>query len=575
MARAFDPILVEVIRNELAAVAEEMAIATARTARGPMAKVGDLTTAVTDGMGRPLGVGEGLGLYMFFSTAQGLVRRIRAKFGEENIHPGDIFWTNDPYSGGGHLPDLWLVAPQFCDGKLAGFALLYTHHVDIGGRFPGGQSGHCSETYEEGIRIPMMKLVEAGKLNESLLEAILANVRGADEYRGDVEGKLTGCWKATQGFNLVFEKYGYDNYMACFDRVNDYTEKQVRDAIRLMPKGVFKAELAMADNGFGERDPNLVLRVTLTVKEDTLLFDFSETGPQARGAVNVPVENARGVVFSACRRLLFNDVPLTGGMMVPIDIIMPEGSLVNPRFPGAVGGRTVAMFLVEDLMHRVLAEALPGKIPVPCERWDLLHFTSVKPDGSDSVIMDALPGGWGARPWSDGPDGISQSGVSDIPVEIMELDQTMLIEAMQLVTDSGGPGEFRGSQAVNKVVRYLKPGRLHIRTNRLAPTPGLDGGQPGMSSLNVLEDAAGQRKNLPLASYLHLEIQPGDTIHHRVTGCGGHGNALRRDPGHVLRDVRNERLTVGAAAEQYGVVIENMAVNAQKTAALRQQRASR
>jgi N-methylhydantoinase B len=575
MARELDPVLVEVIRNELAAVSEEMAIATVRTARGPMAKAGDLTTAITDADGRPLGVGEGLGLFMFFSLAGGLVKRIRNKFGPD-IAPGDIFIVNDPYDGASHMPDLWVVAPQFCDGKLAAFAALYTHHVDIGGRFPSGQSGQCTETYEEGLRIPLSKLVDAGKLNETLLDVILANVRGADEYRGDVEGKLTGCWRATQGINDVFAKYGLDNFNACFDRVHAYTKAAALKAIAAMPRGEFTAELTLPDNGFGEQDPELVMRVRLRVETERLVFDFTGSGRQARGAINLPVENARGAVFATCRRLLFNDIPLNSGMMETIDIILPSGSVVNPEFPGAVGGRAMTMFLFEDLLHRVLAKAMPGKIPVPCERWDLLHFTSRRPDGGDSVIMDAMPGGWGARPTLDGPDGISQSAVSDIPIEILELDHTLVIEGVELVTDSAGPGTFRGSQAINKTVRYLTPGRLLIRTNKIVPTPGFDGGQAGIASANILHHA-GATTTLPGAAYLHLDIQPGDVIEHRVNGCGGFGDPLHRDAALVLKDVQDDRLTIPGALAQYGVVIDAArgSVDAKATQAARTARATR
>jgi len=569
MTRAYDPVLVEVIRNELAAVSEEMAIATARTARSPMVKVGDLTTALTDANGRPLGVGEGLGLFMFFSTAEGLVKRIRKKFGAE-ISPGDVFIVNDPYEGASHLPDLWMAVPHFCGETLAAFSLMYTHHVDIGGRFPSGQSGQCTETYEEGLRIPLVKLVDAGKLNQALLQLVLANVRGSDEYQGDVEGKMTGCWRATQGMNRVFEKYGLENFNACFDRVHEYTKAAALAAIAKMPQGEYKAELTLPDNGFGEQDPNLVMRVTLRILPDKLVFDFTESGPQARGAVNLPVENARGCVYGTCRRILFNDIPLNSGMMETVETIWPKRSVVNPEFPGAVGGRAMTMFLFEDLLHRVMAKALPGRVPVPCERWDLLHFTSKRPDGSDSVIMDAMPGGWGARPTLDGPDGVSQSGVSDIPVEIMELDHTLVVEGMELVRDSAGAGKFRGSQAVNKTVRYLQPGRLLIRTNKIVPTPGFDGGRAGIPSANVLH--TGDKSTvLPGQAYLHIDIQPGDTIEHRVNGCGGFGNPFERDPVHVLADVRDDRMTIEGAFKQYGVVIDKsrMAVDEAKTRAAR------
>jgi N-methylhydantoinase B len=340
-----------------------------------------------------------------------------------------------------------------------------------------------------------------------------------------------------------------------------------------MPKGAFTAELLLPDNGFGQQDPSLILRATLHVKGDHVVVDFAGTGPQTRGGINCPIESARGAVFSTFRRLVFSDCPLTTGMMKPIEIKMPKGSLVNPDFPAAVGGRAMTMFLVEDLMHRALAKSMPEKIPVPTERWDLLHFTSTRPDGSESVVMDALPGGWGARPSGDGPDGISQSAVSDIPIEILERDQTMVIEEFTLVPDSGGPGRFRGSQAIARTVRYRRPGRLHVRTIKLVPTPGLAGGQAGAPSLNRFVQE-GREVELPRSSYLHLETKPGDRFHHRVNGCGGYGDPLTRDPARVLQDVIDERVTAKGAEEQYGVVIDTrrMIVDEGATAALRRQR---
>lgn len=569
-AATYDPVLVEVIRNELAAVSEEMSIATAKTARSAMVKVGDLTTAIADAEGRPLGVGEGLGLFMFFSLAGGLVKRIRAKFGKE-IHPGDVFIVNDPYSGGSHMPDLWVAAPQFCDGTLAAFALMYTHHTDVGGHYPGGQSGYSRESYEEGLRIPIVKVMEAGKLNEGLLDVVLANVRHNEEYRGDVEAKITGCWRATQGFNAIFAKYGLKNFRDTFDHIHEYTLESAKKTLAELPKGTFRAEMPLPDNGLGEIDPELVLRVAITIGAEKIKVDFTGTGPQAKGGINCPLESGRGTVYGTLRRLLFPQLPLTSGMMDVVDIVVPEGTVLNPRFPGAVGARAMTMFLMEDLLHRALAEALPGKIPVPCERWDLLHYAGYRPDGGESVIMDALPGGWGARPTADGPDGIAQAGVSDVPNELIELDHTQVIETFQLITDTGGPGKFRGSQAIEKTVRYLAPGRVSIRTNKIVPTPGMSGGKAGGASMNLhLRD--GKAQPLPSQSYLFVEVQPGDRITHRVNGSGGHGDPLERDPERVLQDVIDDRLSVAAAAEQYGVVIAAGRVDEAKTNSLRASR---
>ena len=570
MKRSFDPILVEVIKNELATVNEEMAIAVYRTGRSAMVKVGDFATAVCDAQGRVVGEGAApfqIGIFMV------MLENMLAKFAG-SFRPGDVILVNDPYAGMGHLPDVAVVAPAFWEDKLVGFTLAYSHHTDIGGRFPGGFSSNCTSAFEEGLRLPMLKLYDAGVRNDTLVELIEANVRSAEEWMGDVEAKIAGCRRGEHELRQIVERYGFDVFNSSCDHFVEYAEKATRTAIRGIAPGEYVQEDTFEDDGLGGSGVAMPLRVALRVDGDDLTIDFTSTAPQAKAAINMPFGMTRGTVYGAVKSIVNPDVGTNIGFTRAIKIIAPEGTLINPRHPAAVGGRAPLFFRIFDMLYRVLAKALPDKVGVAGEGGDVLHFSGTKADGSHFSFMDLFFGGWGGRPNKDGIDGVapmSFGSYGSVPAEVLEREFPIVVDGFGYVPDTEGAGKYRGSVGIYKQWRFLERGEVMVRTNRLErPSEGLGGGMPGELSANVLI-AGGDQKQLPRQSHLHLEVKPGDTIYHRVSGSGGFGDPSQRSPEQVLADVREGKVSIEQARRRYKVAIDatTMTINADQTSALR------
>lgn len=555
MERKFDPILVEVIKNELAAVNEEMAIAVYRTGRSAMVKVGDFATTVCDSQGRVVGEGAApfqVGIFMV--VLESVMKKFAGTF-----RPGDVILVNDPYAGMGHLPNVGVVAPAFWRDRLVGFTLAYSHHTDIGGRFPGGFSSQCHETYEEGIRIPMLKLYDAGVRNDSMIQMIEANVRAPEEWIGNVEAKIAGCHRGEQEMRTVVEKYGLNVFNSSCDHFVDYAERATRDAIRAIKPGEYVQEDTYEDDGVGGENVAMPLRVALRVEHDILTVDFTGTAPQAPAAINMPFGMTRGTVYGAVKSIVNPDVLTNVGFTRAIKIVAPEGTLVNPRFPAAVGGRAPLFFRVFDMIYRALAKALPDKVGISGEGGDVLHFSGRKPDGTHFSFMDLYFGGWGGRPTKDGIDGVapmSFGSYGSVPAEILEREYPVVVDGFGYVPDTEGAGNHRGSLGIYKQWRFLAPGSVMVRTNRLVrPSEGLAGGESGELSVNILK-SDGNEISLPRQSHIHLEVKPGDSIYHRVSGSGGFGPPADRDPGLVVRNVAEGKVSIDHARDRYKVVID-------------------
>ena len=576
MERKFDPILVEVIKNELAAITEEMAIAVWKTGRSAMVKTGDFATAICDGQGRLLGQGYAAPFQLAFFIE--MMPYILDKFGG-SFTPGDVIVVNDPYAGITHMPDVAIVAPAFWNDQLVAFTLAYSHHTDIGGRFPGGFSSQCTETYEEGLRLPILKLYAGGVRNEALLDTILANVRVSDEWLGDVEAKIAGCWRGEQEIRALLDKYGVETYESSCDYLIDYAERATRAAIREIPSGEYVHEDVFEDDGFGTDAAAMPIKLTLRVEDDTLSVDFTGTSPQARGAINLPLSMTKATVYGTIKSIVGEDVLPNVGFIRPIQVITEPGSLVNPRFPAAVGGRAPLFFRVFDMLFRVLAKALPDRTPIPGEGGDVLHLTGEKADGTPYAMMDIFFGGWGGRPKKDGIDGVapmSFGSYGTIPAELLEREYPLVIDGFGYVPDTAGAGKYRGSLSIYKQWRFLQPGKAMVRTNRLLrASDGMAGGQPGALSTNIL-NPGDENQELPRKAHMHLDVKPGDRIYHVVCASGGHGDPLEREPEKVLTDVKDEKLTIGHARKQYAVVIDpqDLTVDWEQTDALRQDRSA-
>ncbi|MBV8770973.1 MAG: hydantoinase B/oxoprolinase family protein [Deltaproteobacteria bacterium] len=568
MQRPFDPVLVEVIKNEIAAVTEEMTLTVYRTGRSGMCKVGDFATAVCDSHGRI--VGEGGSPYQMCVFIDTMSSVLTAYGGE--LRPGDIIIANDPYAGISHMPDITLIAPVFWRERLVAFAISYSHHTDIGGRFAGGISSVCSESFEEGVRIPPLKLYDQGSRNEAMLEAIVANVRTPEEWIGDVEAKVASCRRGAEQLNKLIDRYGLSQFEATCDYLVDYSENATRNAISRIPDGEY-TEQSVFDEETEVTGGPVPLKVILRILGDSAVIDLSSAPPQVKASINSPLVTTKAMARAAMKAIVRPDAIANIGFARPIEVVVPPGTILNPRYPGAVGGRASLAMHVSNMVFRALAKAVPGQLGSVGEGADMLHFICHE-DGRYQSFMDVFFGGWGGRPDRDGVDGASPMAMGGaygaMPAEVLEREYPVVVEGFGYVPDTEGAGKYRGALSVYRQWHFRKPAQILIRTIQVRGSEGLAGGRPGGDSMNLVK-RNGAQTELPPQAHVHLRVEAGDRIYHQVHGSGGYGNSCERDPRLVLDDCREGKISVHGARERYGVVIdpETFVVDVLATQALR------
>src|SRR5215470_13607897 len=507
MLRPFDPVLVEVIKNEIAAVTEEMTLTVYRTGRSGMCKVGDFATAVCDGRGRI--VGEGGSPYqmcVFIDT----MSSIFGTYGD-SLRPGDIILANDPYAGISHMPDITLIAPVFWRERLIAFAISYSHHTDIGGRFAGGISSQCSESFEEGVRIPPLKLYDRGERNDVLLETIVANVRTPEEWVGDVDAKVASCRRGADQLNKLIDKYGLRQFDATCDYLVDYSERATRAAISQIPDGEYIEE-SLFDEETEVTGGAVPLKVILRIQGDSAVIDLSAAPPQVKASINSPLVTTKAMARAAMKAIVRPDAIANIGFARPIEVLVPPGTLLNPRYPAAVGGRASLAMHVSNMVFRALAKAVPGQLGSVGEGADMLHFICRDDDGRYLSFMDVFFGGWGGRPDRDGVDGASPMAMGGaygaMPAEVLEREYPVVVEGFGYVPDTEGAGRYRGALSVYREWRFRQPAEVLLRTVGLRGAEGLAGGGRGGDAINV--HRSGERETvLTPQAHVHLHVQPG------------------------------------------------------------------
>jgi N-methylhydantoinase B len=564
-----DPILLELTRNALDAIVEEMAIALVRTAYSNNLKNSmDLSCALCDADGRL--IAQGLTLPLHLGSVPDAMAHIRRKFAGR-IEPGDVFLLNDPYAGGTHLPDFYIVKPVFRAGALVGWASSIGHQLDVGGKTPGGNGCDATEIFQEGLRIPPLKLYAAGRPVEALFELIDRNVRVPRQVLGDVRAQLAACESGERGYLRLLDQHGAERFAACTTALLDQSERLARAAIRAMPDGTYEFTDWLDDDGI-DPDP-IPLTVRITVAGDRLVADLTGSAPQVRGGINSPLPFTKSAVYAAVRHLIGGDPPNNEGYFRPIEVIAPPGTIVNPVPPAAVAARGLTGFRLANALFGALAQLAPDRV-FACE---VGGDTGVSIGGYDAerrpfVFLEFLFGSWGGRPRRDGVDANSSAVVnfSNNPVEVIEAEYPIAIERYGFVPDSGGPGQFRGGLALVREYRFLETeGVLQLRTDRHRVLPyGLAGGRPGTPSRNVL-NPEGDRRELP--GKCTITFRRGDVFRHVLAGAGGWGDPLDRDPARVLHDVLEEKITPAYARREYGVVVDEAAwrVRTEETVSLR------
>jgi N-methylhydantoinase B len=552
-----DPVTAEILRSALASTADEMALALYRTAYSTIVRdTLDFSTSLCDANGQMIAQSVTIPLHM--GSVPYAMATLFAKFGDA-IEEGDIFILNDPFDGGMHLPDIFIVHPVFWEGRRIAFAVATAHHLDVGGRLPGSSACDNTEIFQDGIRIPWLKLYRRGEPDEAIFTLLRANIRVPDMTLGDLRAQLAACHIGHRAVLDMVRRFGVDTFLACASDSVDYTERLVRAEIATWPKESVTFTDYLDSDGCG--GPRVKIQVTLSVVGDQLTADFTGTDPQVRGAINSTLSFAASAVGMCVRAVMQEAIPNNSGMFRPIHVVSPPGTVINVQMPGASSMRGVTGFRVTDTVFGALALLLPDRVMAAGEGGNtLVIIGGARTDRSRYVFFELLSGTWGARPDRDGNDGLSNPAnvASNIPIEQAECEYPVLIEKYGLVCDTGGAGRFRGGIAVERQWRLLgdQAAHLSIRSDRRDHLPyGLQGGEPGQGSINVLRHPDGTEEILPVM--ISRTMEPGDVLYHRQPGGGGFGDPRKRDPQDLVEDVRNERVSVVAARELYGVVLED------------------
>jgi N-methylhydantoinase B len=556
MASGIDPITTEIILNGLQSVVDESFIALMKSAYSTNIKERhDHSTAIVDRDGR-LVVQASNSIPVHIASVLGQMTALLAKYDLEDIHEGDIFAANDPHVGGGtHLPDVSLALPVFVDGQLVAFVCNIAHHADIGGMSPGSMSGGMKEIYQEGVRIPLIKLFRRGTLDQDLFDILLLNVRVQEERRGDYNAQFAALHLAERRLREVIERNGRDVLTSVFANIIERTEARMREAIRGIPDGVYHFTDVMDDDG--REAINVPINLTATIDGDRAAFDFTGTSPQVPGNINIPLNGTKAAVCYAMKAMLDSEIPNNQGVLNAIEVTAPVGTMLSCVYPAAVASRAHTSQRIIDVVIGAMTEALPHAVIGAANGANSMAvFAGIHPEtGENYVYLETLGGGMGGRNDRDGKDGV-QVGItntSNLPVEAIEMEYPLLVESYGLIPDSGGAGTYRGGMGLQRVVRPVGHDCIFNGVGeRFRNQPwGVFGGQPGASgSFHVISDDGASRE---------LAYKPADLVlksTERVVvntpGAGGYGPPDGRDSSLVESDAGSGKFSDSYMTEHYG-----------------------
>src|SRR5499426_3118521 len=553
---AIDPILLEVLRNRLDAIADEMELTLLKSAASPIVKEGlDASAALFNTQGET--VAQAAAIPIHLGALQFAAQRLVRAFPPERMQDGDAFLLNDPYDGGTHLPDITLAVPVFAEGGAVALACTMCHHQDVGGRTPGSVPTDATELFQEGLVIPPTQLFRAGALDENLLGLLRRNVRLPETFTGDLMAQVAAGRLGTLRLGELFARHGSGEVLAYVDELLKRAETLTRREIEGIPDGTYTFADWLDSDGVDDRP--VKIQVAVTVRGAAMTFDFTGTSPQVRGPFNSVPASTLSAVYYAIRAVSDPTIPNNGGCFRAVDAVLPEGSLVNPRPPAPVSCRTATIKRIADTILGALVRALPHRMPAASSGTLLVMALGGRdPEtGRPFVASELAAGGMGARPGKDGIDVIETdvSNCMNIPIESVEMGFPLRIARARLWTDSGGAGEFRGGLGLEKVFEATATDvMVSHRCERFASSPwGLHGGQPGRSARAFIVRKDGSREELP--SKQMIVLHAGDQLWEYIAGGAGYGDPLERDPARVLADVQDGKVSLESARDVYGVVL--------------------
>jgi N-methylhydantoinase B/oxoprolinase/acetone carboxylase alpha subunit len=551
---ALDAFRLEILSSALNAITEEIQLTLLRSAYSQTVKEAqDASCAIFTAAGRivaqPVVIPGHLGSMRF------MLHEVLKEFPPEGMSPGDVYMLNDPYRGGSHLPDIALFRPLYCEGKLLAFAGCIIHYTDVGGMVAGSNPMTATELYQEGLVIPPVRLFEAGKENKTLLDMICANVRGRDIFMGDLRAQEGALRKGEERLQDLLARYGYEGVRNAMELLIEYAEKKAREAVKAIPNGVFEFTDYMDHDGVDLSRP-IKIHVRLEVMDDCFRFDFTGTDPQVRGPLNAPLSKTWTTCFYCVRCVLPDDIPFNDGLTRVVEVIVPEGTILNPRHPAPVNARSVTVNRIADAVLGALALAVPTRVGAQCCGVPVgVSFGGVNPKtGRNFVFYESYNGGMGGSHITDGADAVSTgtSNAMNIPVESIEMEYPLRIVRYELVPDSGGSGEFRGGLGIFREYEMLaEDATVNVRGDRasFAPRGSHEGGNGSFSAFFLEE--GGEMKKIP--SKFSGRIQRNAHLRIMTPGGGGFGNPSQRDPAALQKDFLDGKVSAEKIKSDYGI----------------------
>ncbi|WP_256301883.1 hydantoinase B/oxoprolinase family protein [Haloarchaeobius salinus] len=568
-----DPFTREVVTNALQSAAEEMFLNLGRTAKSSVIyETLDYACGVTDADANV--VAQANGVPGFLGTLKFCVADAVEKFGRDGFDPGDVVLLND-YHGGTHLNDVAMVAPIFVDDELVGFTASKAHWTDVGGKDPGSWTTDATSVFQEGVQYPMVKLYEGGERNDAVYDIVVANTRMPEVTLGDMEAQQSSMGVGAERVVEVYERYGVETVQHAIEDSFDAGERLVRDEIRKLPNGTYTAEDKL-DGDSVSGDP-VHVEVEVTIEDETVALDYTGTDPEADGPINAPYAASVSDVRSFFQAITLPDADTNEGFFRPLDVTIPEGTVLNATKPAPIGTDWEGSAMAADLPWKALAPHLPDRLSAG-------HFLSVCATivgghddrrGEEFLVVEPQPGGWGASPGKDGADVLVCSGDGDtleMPVEVMETRFPLLFDQAALDTpQTAGHGEFRGGTGFVQDYRVYNESGGFITAGfgrSEFPPWGVDGGQDGDGNhIEIVRTDGEVERHSNLTNH---QLADGDVARLVTSSGGGWGDPRERDPERVREDFRDDYITRETAREVYAVVLdEDGGIDEAETAALR------
>jgi N-methylhydantoinase B len=550
-----DPITFEVVNNALIGVAEQMAATILRTSYSTVVReMLDYSTAVFDPKGRIIAQSCRIPIHL-----NSMSRSLRSTLDEaipiEEWRPGDIILTNDPYMGGQHLPDIQTFLPVYSEGEVVAICGTLAHHLDVGGMRPGSYAGDAVEIYQEGLRLPPIKIFEEGKLNERLFALIGANIRQPETTIGDLRSQTAALEIGRDGVLELVERYGVGGLTDCMEHAIETSERRLRDKVRELPAGTYEGVYFVDDDGIKDEQIRIVTK--MTIADGSIHVDFTGTAPQRRAPINATISSCESAVYFAILAILDPTIPANFGVYKPIKITAPEGTVVNAQPPAPVVGRNAITHTIVNALMMALSKVVPERITAAYYGMSNVHILSGDGSGDHEswIFFDIEVGGGGARQNKDGLDCYSQGihNLANTPIEMIETTYPLRFKRYEFIPDTGGAGRQRGGLGVRRDIEFLdESGTLETQFDKFKVAPfGLFGGQSGATGKLYLNPDVSDSRDLP-SKTVNCKLRHGDVFSMRTQGGGGYGPPEERDRKAIARDLREEKISPESAHGHYG-----------------------